>query len=541
MIKRILFPLSLSVALTCTTALGQTKEPIDDEAVTYLREQGLEHSAVMDHLSWMCDVHGPRLTASPGLRRAQDWAVEVLRGWGLDDARLEEWGPFGRGWQLDHFHMDVVGENPWPVHAWPKAWSPSTKGQIESEVVYVGGLGPDDIAALDLAGKIVMVQEPREVSEPFEAPARRQTADDLLAKANGARSQRSLERAVRSQGVGDYRRRSQVLRLVYEKKPLAIIDRSSKGDYGTIFVSSASTPSPAPVEGEEGRRRSRGPRAWDPAATGVIPQVTLAVEHYNRLQRMIEKGVSVRIALDLRVRFFDDDLMERNVVADIPGTDPEIGDQVVMLGAHFDSWHSSTGATDNGAGSAVMMEAMRLLRKMMVDREVEPRRTIRIGLWSGEEQGLLGSRAYVTEHFGPDGEPTEEHAKFSGYFNLDNGTGKVRGIYLQGNSAIDPVFRAWLRPFHDLDASTVTLSNTGGTDHGSFDRVRLPGFQFIQDPVAYNTQTHHSNMDNWDHAVAEDLQQAATIIASFAWHAAQRDELLPRKAPREAPSGRGAR
>jgi Zn-dependent M28 family amino/carboxypeptidase len=234
--------------------------------------------------------------------------------------------------------------------------------------------------------------------------------------------------------------------------------------------------------------------------------------------------------------------MQRNVVAEIPGTDPALKDQVVMLGGHFDSWHTGTGATDNGCGSAVVMEAARLLALMVEETGVHPRRTIRPALWSGEEQGLLGSRAYVEQHFGPRGKPTEEHAKLAGYFNLDNGTGRIRGIYLQGNEACEPIFRAWLRPFHDLDAHTITANNTGGTDHQSFDGVGLPGFQFIQDPVSYDTRTHHSNMDVWDHVVADDLKQASTIMAAFVWQCAQRDEMLPRKPlPAAGEGGQGRR
>ena len=319
------------------------------------------------------------------------------------------------------------------------------------------------------------------------------------------------------------------MQIVYQKQPLAILDRGYKGDYGTIFVQSASVPAPP------GTPRGQRPRPWRPGDQKVVPQFTLAVEHYNRISRLLKKKVSVRLGLELRTTFFDDNPMQHNVIAEIPGTDPDIADQVVMMGAHFDSWHSGTGATDNGCGSAVMMEAMRLLGELTRELGKGPRRTIRVGLWSGEEQGLLGSRAYVRQHFAEPGgrdQPAKlkpEHQKLSGYFNLDNGTGKIRGVYLQGNQAIAPIFRAWLRPFHDLEASTLTLSNTGGTDHLAFDRVGLPGFQFIQDPVAYSPRTHHSNMDNWDHAVADDLKQAATIIASFAWHTAQRDGMLPRK------------
>ncbi len=508
---------------------AQDFEPVDGKAVEILRKHGLEKSQVMDHLSWMCDVYGPRLTGSPGLRRAQEWAKKTFSSWQLSDVHFEEWGPFGRGWQLQGFGMRVVGDNPWQVHAYPKAWSPGLPEKITAEVVAVGEMTAEQLEAADLEGKIVLMQSPRDLSEAFEGTARRFLSEDLLEMANaaGGRQGRRGRRAPSQTWRAGFQRRQQVTRMVYAKRPAALLDRGYKGQYGTIFVSSASAPS---IDGKRGSSR-------DPGVQGMVPQFTLAVEHYNRIVRMLKKGVKVRMELDLAVRFFDDDLMQRNVIAEIPGTDPQIGDQVVMLGGHFDSWHSGTGATDNGCGSAVMMEAIRLISELIRETGVQPRRTIRIGLWSGEEQGLLGSRAYVSRHFaerqgrGPVTALKPAHAKLSGYYNLDNGTGKVRGVFLQGNQEIAPIFRAWLGPFQDLGASTLTLSNTGGTDHLAFDGIGLPGFQFIQDPVAYSTQTHHSNMDGWDHAVADDLKQAATIIASFAWHTAQRDEMLPRKAP----------
>jgi hypothetical protein len=568
MLASVLRPRVLALAYLTHAAVApaaaQATEPVDEKAVAILRKHGLEQSQVMEHLSWICDVHGPRLTGSPNLHRAQEWARQTFTGFGLQNARLEAWGPFGRGWQLDHVSMTVIGDNPWPVIAYPKAWSPSLAGRTEAEVVLIAGVQADDVRSMDLTGKIVLMDAPREVSEPFEGHARRWEAEDLLSMADGAAPARARERrdgprapgapAPAATAPADFRQgfalRGAVMRLLYEKKPLAILDRGSKGDYGTVFVQGAQA---APTADEGGG----GSRPYAKDAAPVIPQFTLAVEHYNRMYRMLQKGVPVRVALELKTTFTDGDGMEHNVLADLPGTDPAIGDEVVMLGAHFDSWHTGTGATDNGCGSAVVMEAMRLLTVLGKETGTGPRRTIRVALWSGEEQGLLGSRAYVREHFAvserrprPDAAAAEgeagrargrrgggstitelkpAHAKLSGYFNLDNGTGRIRGVYLQGNEAVAPIFRAWLRPFHDLGAHTLTLNDTGGTDHQSFDGVGLPGFQFIQDPVSYSPRTHHSNMDNWDHAVADDLRQAATIMAAFAWHCAQRDEKLPRK------------
>jgi hypothetical protein len=538
-----------------------------DEVVNaFLREQGLDHSQVMDHLSSICDVYGPRLTGSPNLHRAQAWAVQAFTGFGLVNAHLEDWGPFGRGWRLDHFAMEVTGENPWPVLAWPKAWSPGTNGVVEAEAVLVADLTPEQLGALDLAGKFVLIDSPRQVNEPFEARGKRDDAEALLELADGRTKPRPASTATPAvwpaaapaapapaanrDGAAaaarapdaeaeaareGFRKRTQMMLTIQAKHPLALLDRGSKGDYGTIFVQQASTPTLEPKPGEDARAaRGRGPRPWSADVKDVLPQCTLAVEHYNRIARLLEKKLPVRLAMRIDATFLDDSPMEHNVVAELPGTDPLLGSQLVMLGAHYDSWHAATGATDNGAGSAVVMEAMRLLAKLANEKGKAPRRTIRAALWSGEEQGLLGSKAFVEQHFGKVDQLKDEHAKLSGYFNLDNGTGRIRGIYLQGNEACTPIFRSWFKPFHDLDAATITLNNTGGTDHQSFDALGLPGFQFIQDPISYDTQTHHSNMDNWDHAIAEDLRQAATILASFVWHAAQRDEMLPRK-PMPAP------
>jgi hypothetical protein len=357
-----------------------------------------------------------------------------------------------------------------------------------------------------------------------------------------------------------------VLTFLMEEGAAALLTPSQQGDGGTFFVASASlpgeierrrpddpttAPSTNPTTRESDDRRGnqpRGPRPWQADAPKTIPQAILAAEHFNRLVRMIQQGERLTLALDLQVQFHDDDPMAYNTIAEIPGGD--LKDEVVMLGAHLDSWHSGTGATDNGAGCAAVMEAVRILKAL----DLQPRRTIRVGLWTGEEEGIFGSKAYVAKHFAyyPDDEaerdggairpasrPTSrpartlirlpEYEKFCAYFNLDNGTGKVRGVYLQNNDAVRPLFRKWLTPFADLGASTITLADTGGTDHLSFDAVGLPGFQFIQDPVEYWTRTHHSNADLYERAQEEDLKQASVILATFAYNAAMSDEKLPRK------------
>ena len=527
------FLVVLLVGLVSAPSLAQQRfEPIDQEAVDLIRAEGLENSQVMDILSWITDVHGPRLTGSPALDRASDWAMETLSGMGLENVHRDEWGPFGTGWTLNHLHIAADSEfGAMALTAYPKAWSPGTEGRVEGDVVMVSAESMEDVEALrgTLAGKIVLLQTLREVDEPFVAPASRHSDTALLSMANAAPLNPSGGQAnFRNFDRGNFMVQSALRNMVLSEMPLAVLDRGSKGDYGTIFVSSASVP----VDPESNTR----PRANHLDAPATPPQLTMAVEHYNRIVRMMEKGVDVRVSLDLDVTFNADDPMEHNVIAEIPGTDPEIGDEVVMLGAHFDSWHAATGTTDNGAGSAAMMEAVRILQNVFAEKGHGPRRTIRIALWTGEEQGLLGSRAYVNDHLAESGgrgePPTAFHAdydKFSAYYNMDNGTGRIRGVYMQGNSGVEPIFRQWLTPFADLDASTLTISNTGGTDHLAFDAVGLPGFQFIQDRIAYSPRTHHSNMDMYDHAIEDDLKQAATIIASFVYHTAQRDEKLPRK------------
>jgi Zn-dependent M28 family amino/carboxypeptidase len=291
----------------------------------------------------------------------------------------------------------------------------------------------------------------------------------------------------------------------YVEEGVAAVIYSGRGDGGTVFGT------------------GNGPR--DPRAAPYPPTMSIAVEHYGRIARMLDKRVPVTIQVDIQNRFYDDDLNTFNVVAEIPGTDQAA--ELVMLGAHFDSWHGATGATDNAAGSAVMMEAVRILKVTGLPL----RRTVRIALWTGEEQGLLGSRAYVTERFA-DRQTMRlkpEHARFSGYFNVDNGTGRIRGVYLQGNEAVAPIFRAWMEPFANLGMTTLTVRNTGGTDHLAFDAVGLPGFQFIQDPVEYGTRTHHSNMDTYERIQPFDMMQNAVIVATFVYQTANRDEKLPRK------------
>jgi carboxypeptidase Q len=508
----------LFLLLGCVMAWGQ--EPVNQDIVDAIKKHGLAEGEVMDIAEQITDVYGPRLTGSPMLEKATDWAVQQLKDWGLENVHTEEWGPFGRGWELERFEAHAHVPNYWPIMAVPKAWSASTDGEVTGEVIYLEANTKEELDAYKgkLKGKFVLVDTLREVEEWFKAPAKRYESDDLLDMAN---AQMPTPRPRRNYDQTGFSFNKYMWNFLAEESPLAVLDRSYKGDLGTIFVSGART------GGDWGSARNEGEK--------VLPQATLSVEHYNRIFRLLKRGVPVTISMNLKARYYNPDKgMERNIIAEIPGTD--LKDEVVIFGAHFDSWHAATGATDNGAGSAVMMEVARILKQVIEETGIQPRRTLRIALWTGEEQGLFGSRGYCGEHYAvfPEGtynpqsiKPAQE--KVSAYYNLDNGTGKIRGVYLQGNNAVAPIFRSWLEPFNDLDAATLTLSNTGGTDHLAFDACGIPGFQFIQDPMAYFTRTHHSNMDNLDHLVEEDLSQAAAIIASFVMHTAMRDEQLPRK------------
>lgn len=508
--------LSLSLLLMASLML-HAQEPVNSKINDAVRKHGLEKSQAIEIASWLTDVYGPRLTGSPMLDKATDWALKTLKDWGMQNVHTEQWGPFGRGWELAHFEMHATAPNYFPVLAYPKAWSPSTNGAISGQAVYLQASSEADLAAYKgkLKGKFILLDTIRDVSEWMDAPAERFDAGDLLEMANAPaptpRPDRDYTR------LGGFSFNTQLWKFLADEQPAAVVDRSFKGDLGTIFVSGA--------RAAEGRVQAKDAK--------IIPQVTMSVEHYNRIFRMIQKGMPVTLSMDMKAQYTNPDEMEHNVIAEIPGTD--LKDQVVMFGAHLDSWHTGTGATDNAAGSTVMMEAARIILQTIKETGIQPRRTLRLALWTGEEQGLLGSRGYARDHFAvtaPDGSFQElkpEQSNVSAYFNLDNGTGKIRGVYLQGNNAVAPIFRAWLDPFKDLDATTLTLSNTGGTDHLAFDAVGIPGFQFIQDPIAYSTRTHHSNMDNLDHLIEADLKQAATIVASFVLHTAMRDDMIPRK------------
>lgn len=512
-------------------AFGQARqEKFDSVAVAKIKDEGTNHSKVMEILSYLSDVYGPRLTGSPQFMRAANWAMKEMSEFGLDNPHLEAWGPFGKGWSLKAFSATMTEPSVSPIIAYPKAWSPGTNGKVNAEVVFLDAKKDStlEIYRGKLKNKIVMLSDPRELEAHFKPEGTRLADSTLLDLANA--DMQGRRGGFRFQMRADQRARAMLSyhkwQMCQEEGAAATLEISFAGDGGTVFVQGATVPTHPDTP------FTKRVAVYDPKAPKILPQIVVAAEHYNRIIRMLAKGEQVKMEINLDVSFTKAD-SSYDIIAEIPGTD--LKDEVVMVGGHFDSWQGGTGATDNGTGSAVSLEAMRILKAL----DLKPRRTIRVGLWGGEEEGLLGSAGYVKRHFGERegaaNEPTSkvtqkpEADKFSVYFNNDNGSGKVRGVYMQGNEEVRKIFRAWLAPFKDMGAYTLSISNTGGTDHLSFDAVGLPGFQFIQDPLEYGTRTHHSNMDVYDRAQEEDLKQASVIMAAFAYNAAMRDEKFPRK------------
>jgi carboxypeptidase Q len=500
---------AVAVVLSGVLSVAQSSEPVDLDAVTRIKAEGFERSQVMDVAWWLTEVHGPRLTNSPQMRAAADWTVKKLTEWGMANVKLEPWGAdaeFGRGWSNERTVLHVTKPSPWPVLAYARAWTPGTNGLVTADAVLAPLTTEADFDKFrgKLKGRIVLLQSPRAVAPLFEAPARRLTAQNLEEMES---QQVSPPQAAGGRGGGGGQQfgTKRNAFLLAEGVAAVLEPANGRGDSGSLLVGSGG---------------SRNPK--DPP---VPPQLAVATEHYNRMARMLERGQTVTLEADIRNTFHDRDLAMFNIIAEIPGTDR--ADEVVMLGAHFDSWHAGTGSVDNASGSAVMLEAMRILKQS----GVRLRRTVRVGLWTGEEQGLIGSRMYVRNHFADpaDMKVKPEHARLAGYFNMDNGTGQYRGVYLQGNEAVAPIFRAWMAPFANLGMTHLTIRNTGGTDHLSFNAVGLSGFQFIQDPVQYSSRTHHSNLDLYDQLIPSDLMKNAVITAAFVYHTANREQQLPRR------------
>lgn len=518
-------------------------ENIDLTMYARIRTEGFTHSKVMQFAGALADGIGPRLTGSPNMAKANAWTRDTLTAIGLENAHLEDWGEFGMGWQQINTWARMVSPDPEPLWMQAAPWSPATKGAVSGEVVYVPLADEKELDSLKgkLAGKIVLLGAMRTTPDITEPLFKRYTDDELakMKETPVGQDPRRLNGQTLEQFMAARRKAAELkekaLKMMADEGVVAIItpsrDSSDGGGTGIIFD-------------DNGANVARN--AQKPENAVKIPNAVMMIEHYNRLGRMVQNHVPVTVEVNIETKFTGEHEHGFDTVAEIPGSDPKLKDEVVMVGGHLDSWISGTGATDNGAGSIVAMEAVRILKAL----DLKPRRTIRIALWSGEEQGLFGSLGYVKQHFGefappekPDtsGTPsfmstnhgplktTKEWETLDAYYNLDNGTGKVRGVYTQGNFAIAPIFAQWIAPLNDLGVTTITTRNTGGTDHLSFDAVGLPGFQFVQDPMDYETRTHHSDMDTYDRLHEGDLEQAAVVEAIFLWNTSQRDAMMPRK------------
>ena len=503
------------IALLAIPTINFAQE-VDASMMQKIREEGLQHSKVMDIAFNLTDKNGSRLANSEGYMRAANYAKETLSGWGVENARLEAWGEFGKGWDLEKMYLAITAPYYKPLLAWPKTWTAGTKGLKKAGVIVVDVKDSASVVSYkgQLKGKLIIIDQATPYKQSFKADAVRYT-DEELEKMAAATMQPS-----RPIDTAQQRRMREQMSRSGGARAMAILKEMAKEEGAVGMLTSA-------PRNHDGTIFSQGGGSYKAADAENFLDMAMGIEDYNTILRLAKSGTEVNMEAEVKTKFQTKDLQGYNVIAEIPGTDPTLKDEVVMIGAHLDSWQAGTGATDNAAGSSVMMEVMRILKAT----GAQPKRTIRIGLWSAEEQGLLGSRGYVKKTFmdPTTNTPNAAHEKFAGYFNIDNGTGKVRGIYLQGNEQCGPIFKSWLAPFNDLGAKTVTISNTGGTDHQSFDGVGLPGFQFIQDPIEYDTRTHHSNMDVYEHLSEDDLKQIATIVAAFAYNTAQRDEKLPRK------------
>lgn len=533
--------------------------------LTRIRQEGFRQSKVMDTLGDLTDRIGPRLTGSANLRKANDWTRDQLASWGLANAHLETWGPFGAAWAFESISVRMVAPDVAQLYAIPRPWTPGTAGTVRGAAVKVTLATKDDLDKNKgkLTGKILLIETP----SPFAGaaqPSAVNTATSVPMLGTPHYSDKDLDDLFHypvpgpggarggggdEAGRGDRMRRmqfnNQLRDFLAEEKPLAVIATSTRHPDGIISVQS------------NGLTYGKGKH-------DAVTNLAMASEHYHRISRLLDRNVPVELELNVATTFEEDAPAPANTLAELPGTDPKLKDEVVMLGGHLDSWTGGTGATDNAVGCAVAMEAMRILKAV----DAHPRRTIRVALWSGEEQGLLGSAGYVEQHFASRPPPTDpeelkrprfmwreagrpltvkpEHAKLAAYFNLDNGAGKIRGIFAQENAAVVPIFERWLAPLKDLGVSTVTMRNTTQTDHMSFDGVGLPGFQFLQEELDYMARTHHTNMDTVEHVKREDVAQASVVMAWFVYNAAMSDQMLPRKpmpttpqeARRERPAAR---
>jgi len=518
-------PPFFALLLVVLVSPASAEETVDLSLINQIRHEGFDNSQVMDIAWHLTEVIGPRVTGSPAMYRANEWTRDKLTEWGLETARLDEY-QFGRGWDWQSCRVDLLGDAAKSLSAIPQAWTPGTEGPVRGEAILLGAEEEDDLAEFrdQLTGKVVLLNLEKEVEPRDSAPFSRIGAEELHEMHEFEIPRESSEPTWRERMTKRAKFRRALDRFLHEEGALAIIEHSSR-NHGILRV-------------------PRGAQPDDPEQA-LVPALTMMTEQYNRIVRLVEREKPVELEIEISARFHGDaEAPAYNTLAEIRGG--KKSREIVMIGAHLDSYQAGTGATDNAAGVAVMMEAARILQAI----GAEPARTIRVGLWSGEEQGLLGSRAWVEQHVASRPAPTdsaslavsrsfrknegplsfhEDYDRISVYFNFDNGGGRIRGIHTQENVAVVPIFESWLAPFADLGVETISANNTGGTDHLSFDGVGVPGFQFIQDELDYFPQTHHTHVDTWDHLQREDLMQAAVIVASLAIHAANRADPFPRK------------
>ena len=524
MIRNKYVSVAMIMALLMPTFVFGQAWSVDD--VDKFKEEGMKRSQAMQTMHYLTDVIGHRLTNSPSQKRANIWTKEQLEKWGLQNAKIDPWGEFGRSWELKAFSAHMVAPQYKPIRAYPKAWSPSTNGAVTGKVIYVDANNDAELEKYKgkLKGAIILAAPSRIVTPGFTPVAGRLGEKDLMGLEYASAPTPRVRRQPTAEQIAARRFATKKVQFYFDEGAAVLLDPSFGVDSGTLRVMGANVPPKA----NDGQIRRGRVRVYSKNAPKTIPQLTVEVEQYNRLMRLAKRGVDVQMKVNVDVAWNDSDLQGYNTIAEIPGTD--LKDEVVMIGAHLDSWHSGTGATDNGAGTTVAMEAMRIIAAS----GLKPRRTIRVALWTGEEQGLLGSRAYVAKTFGSrnqDGSINKKPAydKFAAYYNLDNGTGQIRGIYSQGNANARPIFRQWLMPFKEYGATTTTINNTGGTDHLAFDAIGLPGFQFIQDRIEYFGRTWHTTQDVADRTLEDDLKRSAVIMATFAYNSAMTDKKLPRK------------
>jgi carboxypeptidase Q len=493
----------ITIIVLATAIVSAQAPPIDRDTIARIRAEGLDRSQVEPVFTELTVAIGPRLTASPAHKRAAEFLRDRLASYGLSKVRMEPW-KFGPGWTLEKITVEMIEPRYLPLIGYADAWSASTKGEIVATPIFVGGKSPEEVTAMGttLKGAVVMTQP---VLTNFVRKDRPQPSDPGYAPMSAAYATSVGNQGGRGGSPGQGRggpSAAQRMAQAARDAGAALVLKPSVGEHGTVFVTG----------------RVGGP--------DTVPTVTLSAEHYNMIAGMLQRKIPVKLRLNVQSKFYDTDGGNAlNVLAELPGVDSALRDEVVMIGGHLDSWHTGVGATDNADGSTTVVEAMRILTAI----GAKPRRTIRVALWGGEEQGLLGSRAWVAEHLAGD-KNADARGKFDVYFNIDNGTGPIYGWYLQSMESIRSLFDGWLAPLKDLQGRRNIIEPVGSTDHLSFIEAGVPGFNPIQDYANYDIRTHHTNMDTVDRVNVADIRQAAIVMATFAYDAAMADQKIPRPA-----------